>query len=193
MILIFILFFFVCWLFLVTLTHTLRVTQMMGNPMQFLSFLQTEFDIDHIPQPNVDAVEPYVTREGFDPAIIATKSSAAGGLCDWVINIVKYHKINLEVAPLKAKLADAQDKLATAQASLQKAVDHVNALQAQLDTLLAEYEQARQEKLKCVFCCFFLFLFLFFSRLLTQFFFHFTGSRNKLARLLRAWTWPSVL
>jgi dynein heavy chain len=49
---------------------------------------------------------------------IKTKSSAAAGLCDWSINICKYFRIYQQVAPLRAKLAEANAKLDGANAKL---------------------------------------------------------------------------
>ena len=42
----------------------------------------------------VDKVEKdYISSSGFNPENIRTKSSAAAGLCAWVINICKYFRI----------------------------------------------------------------------------------------------------
>ncbi len=42
----------------------------------------------------VDKVEKdYISSSGFNPDNIRTKSSAAAGLCAWVINICKYFRI----------------------------------------------------------------------------------------------------
>jgi dynein heavy chain len=45
-----------------------------------------------------------------------TKSSAAAGLCDWIINITCYYDIVVSVEPKKIKVAAAQAQLAEANA-----------------------------------------------------------------------------
>ena len=67
--------------------------RIMANPLSFISFLQTGFDIDHIPQGNVDAVTKYVNNPDLTPDKIVSKSSAASGLCEWMRNIVEYHNV----------------------------------------------------------------------------------------------------
>lgn len=62
---------------------------LMKSPKQMIEGL-INFDKEHIPQANVDVLKKsYINDPRFDPTEIATKSSAAAGLCKWVINIVK--------------------------------------------------------------------------------------------------------
>jgi dynein heavy chain len=46
-------------------------------------------------------------EETFKPEIIKTKSSAAAGLCDWIINITCYYDVVVSVEPKKLKVAEA--------------------------------------------------------------------------------------
>jgi dynein heavy chain len=48
--------------------------------------------------------------------MIKTKSSAAAGLCDWIINITCYYDVVVSVEPKKAKVAAAQQSLSDANA-----------------------------------------------------------------------------
>lgn len=65
----------------------------MGNVDAFLKQL-LNFDKDNIPVANVDTVEKdYISSPGFTPENIKSKSSAAAGLCGWVVNICKYFRI----------------------------------------------------------------------------------------------------
>jgi dynein heavy chain len=50
----------------------------------------------------------------FNYQYMAGKSSAAAGLCDWIVNICIYHDIYLDVAPKRAKLNQAEADLAAA-------------------------------------------------------------------------------
>jgi dynein heavy chain len=45
---------------------------------------------------------------------MTTKSSAAGGLCDWVINITCYYDVVVSVEPKKLKAAAAAAELEAA-------------------------------------------------------------------------------
>lgn len=54
----------------------------------------------------------------FDPQKILSKSSAASGLCAWVINIHKFYNVYLIVGPKQKALRDAQSELRSAQEKL---------------------------------------------------------------------------
>ena len=65
----------------------------MGNVDAFLKSL-LNFDKDNIPVNCVDACEKeYISNPNFSPDNIRSKSSAAAGLCGWVVNICKYFRI----------------------------------------------------------------------------------------------------
>lgn len=65
----------------------------MGNVDAFLKSLLS-FDKDNVPVVCVDTVEKdYISNPGFRPENIKSKSSAAAGLCGWVLNICKYFRI----------------------------------------------------------------------------------------------------
>ncbi|KAJ4456876.1 putative Dynein heavy chain 17; axonemal [Paratrimastix pyriformis] len=104
------------------------------------------FDKDHVPQANLKALEPYLSRPDFNTTDIGRKSAAAAGLCGWVINIVKYFNIYCDVQPKRERLASAQATLAEARAKL----DAVQKKVAQLNKRLAEntalFEKATAEK-----------------------------------------------
>ena len=76
----------------------------------------------------------------FDPGAIAKSSSAAEGLCRWVMAMESYDRVAKIVAPKKAKLAEAEAELAEAmkvlqakRASLQVIVDELDGLLNQLE------------------------------------------------------------
>lgn len=54
----------------------------------------------------------------FDPQKILAKSTAASGLCAWVINIHNFYNVFLVVEPKKRALIDAQNELQAAQDKL---------------------------------------------------------------------------
>lgn len=59
-------------------------------------FLQAlvNFDKEHIPESTVRCVkEEHLSDPEFNPEFVRQKSSAAAGLCAWVINIVRFHEV----------------------------------------------------------------------------------------------------
>ncbi len=56
----------------------------------------------------------YVTNPEFDPVKIKTASTAAEGLCRWVVAMERYDKVAKVVAPKKIKLKGAEGELAVA-------------------------------------------------------------------------------
>ena len=56
----------------------------------------------------------YTSNPEFDPPKIKTASTAAEGLCKWVIAMDRYDKVAKVVAPKKEKLKEAEQKLAVA-------------------------------------------------------------------------------
>lgn len=65
--------------------------------MQVDDFLQAlvNFDKEHIPEGTVKSVkEEYLSDPEFNPEFVRQKSSAAAGLCAWVINIIRFHEVH---------------------------------------------------------------------------------------------------
>jgi len=82
----------------------------------------------------------------FNYEYMKGKSSAAAGLCDWIVNICIYHDIYLDVAPKRAKLNQAEADLAAANKKLAGVRAHVAALDAKMAELTAQLEAATSEK-----------------------------------------------
>ena len=104
--------------------------KLMGDPAKFLETLQN-YDKDNFPEDMKLKVWEYTgtaklpdgrtvtqgfagTEENpeFNFKYMSGKSSAAAGLCDWIVNICIYHDIYLDVAPKRAKLAAAEQACA---------------------------------------------------------------------------------
>uniref|UniRef100_A0A4W4HCE4 Dynein, axonemal, heavy polypeptide 9 like n=1 Tax=Electrophorus electricus TaxID=8005 RepID=A0A4W4HCE4_ELEEL len=103
-------------------------------------FLQAlvNFDKERIPDATVRVLrEEYLSDPDFNPEFVRQKSSAAAGLCAWVINIMRFHEMYCEVEVKRLCLAQANTDLAEAE------------LNSSLDTLRAAYEKATCEKLQC--------------------------------------------
>jgi dynein heavy chain len=81
-------------------------------------------------------------QEGFNPVAMKSKSSAAAGMCGWVVNIVKYYRIYEVVEPKRKLLAEANEKLAAAESELTAVRAHVASLEAKLAELNSQFEAA---------------------------------------------------
>lgn len=53
----------------------------------------------------------YVENPDFNPEIIAKASKAAEGMCRWIFAMITYDRVAKVVAPKKAALAGAEEKL----------------------------------------------------------------------------------
>lgn len=53
----------------------------------------------------------YVENPDFNPEIIAKASKAAEGMCRWIFAMITYDRVAKVVAPKKAALAEAEEKL----------------------------------------------------------------------------------
>ena len=84
-----------------------------------------------LPASNVAVVKKdYLSSPEFDPAIVINKSKAAAGLCSWVLNIVKFYDVILEVGPLRKQLEEAKEQLDVATVKLNEVEEIVRKLNA---------------------------------------------------------------
>lgn len=96
--------------------------KMMKNPKAFMDVLvgfKTTVNNNEVPPANVAFVKKeYLSNPVFDPVIMKNKSNAAAGLCNWVINIVKFYDVIQEVGPLRISLEESKKQLEDATAKL---------------------------------------------------------------------------
>jgi len=82
---------------------------LMGNPAAFLDELMNfkpKVDDDKVPAKNFAAIRETLAKEDFNVESISKKSGAAGGLCDWIINISAYYDVVVSVEPLRNAVRD---------------------------------------------------------------------------------------
>lgn len=115
---------------------------------QFLDQLLT-YDKENVHENNLKAVRPYLDDPDFRPEFISSKSLAAGGLCAWVVNIIKFFEVFCDVEPKRMALQTANAELAAAEDKLSKIKAKIKELDDNLAELTASFEQATMEKLKC--------------------------------------------
>ncbi|KAJ8926978.1 hypothetical protein NQ314_020603 [Rhamnusium bicolor] len=124
--------------------------------MKFLENL-INFDKDNIPPRVMDKLKHQILNdENFDPDKVKTASTAAEGLCKWVIAISKYDKVAKVVAPKKAALAIAEGEFQTAMAALEikratlrEAREKVAKLEAMLESENKKFQALTDEVNLC--------------------------------------------
>ncbi|KAK7945776.1 hypothetical protein WMY93_001504 [Mugilogobius chulae] len=116
-------------------------------------FLQAlvNFDKEHIPDATVRCIkDDYLSDPEFNPDFVKQKSSAAAGLCAWVINIIRFHEIFVfcEVEMKRICLSQANADLAEAAEKLEVIRRKLNELDSNLETLTTSYKTATSEKVR---------------------------------------------
>ena len=124
-------------------------TKMMNNVERFMETLKgfkAQIDDGKVPKKNVDACRPYLELPHFNRDTIYNKSRAAAGLCEFAINIVKYYDVISMIEPKRKELADANDQLNEANATLQAVQDKVAGLNALVADLERQFNEAESDK-----------------------------------------------
>uniref|UniRef100_A0A2C9M9T7 Uncharacterized protein n=1 Tax=Biomphalaria glabrata TaxID=6526 RepID=A0A2C9M9T7_BIOGL len=104
--------------------------------MNFLASL-LEYDKDNIPVAIMKKIrEEYITNPMFKPEIVANASSAAEGLCKWILALEVYDRVAKVVAPKKEKLREAE-------AELGKMMENLNAKRAELAAVQKKLEDLK--------------------------------------------------
>uniref|UniRef100_A0A8D3BSR6 AAA+ ATPase domain-containing protein n=1 Tax=Scophthalmus maximus TaxID=52904 RepID=A0A8D3BSR6_SCOMX len=114
-------------------------------------FLQAlvNFDKEHVPEATVRCVrDEYLSDPEFNPEFVRQKSSAAAGLCAWVINIIRFHEVFCEVEMKRMCLSQASADLAEAAEKLQAIRKKLSELDSSLELLTAAFEKATSEKVR---------------------------------------------
>ena len=121
---------------------------MMGRVDQFLDSL-VNYDKENIHPDVTKAIQPYIEDPEFDPESIRSKSTAAAGMCSWVINIVKFYEVFCFVEPKRRSLEAANAELTAAREKETAIKAKVKLLEATLCQLTEQFERANNEKRNC--------------------------------------------
>lgn len=116
-----------------------------------INFLQKlkEYDKDNIPSQIMAVIrKTYLPDPNFKPAIVAKASSAAEGLCKWIIALDMYDKVIKVVAPKKEKLEIANAEYEVTMEILEQKRNEVRQLQERLDSLKDRLEETVLNKEK---------------------------------------------
>uniref|UniRef100_A0A452E4H5 Dynein axonemal heavy chain 7 n=1 Tax=Capra hircus TaxID=9925 RepID=A0A452E4H5_CAPHI len=114
-----------------------------------IRFLQSlhEYDKDNIPPAYMNIIRKnYIPNPDFVPEKIRNASTAAEGLCKWVIAMDSYDKVAKIVAPKKIKLAAAEGELKIAMDGLRKKQAALREVQDKLARLQDTLELNKQKK-----------------------------------------------
>uniref|UniRef100_A0A5K3F3Z0 Dynein heavy chain 7, axonemal n=1 Tax=Mesocestoides corti TaxID=53468 RepID=A0A5K3F3Z0_MESCO len=115
--------------------------------MKFLEHLKT-YDKDNIPEQIIKTIrDKYIPNPDFKPERIAVASTAAEGLCKWVIAIDAYDKVAKIVAPKKVALAKAMEEYNIAMEALNKKRAALKVVQDRLQALTDELTANKQKKI----------------------------------------------
>ncbi|KAI9097032.1 dynein heavy chain and region D6 of dynein motor-domain-containing protein [Phlyctochytrium arcticum] len=123
---------------------------------KFLDSLRT-FDKDDIPQHVIKTIRAkYMPNPEFKPEKVRNASSAAEGLCSWIIAMEAYDRVAKEVAPkqmalaaAEAELAETMAGLAEKRAQLKAVLDRLQALNDNLQALSEKKERLEKEVKSC--------------------------------------------
>lgn len=121
---------------------------LMSNVDKFLDNL-INYDKKHIHPDVIKALQPYILDPEFSPEKILAKSSAAAGLCSWVININRFYDVYLIVEPKERALMESEKELKDARDKLTALNQRLTELEEQLNALQMEYDEALAKKQKC--------------------------------------------
>lgn len=88
----------------------------------------------------------YISNPEFDPAKVANASSAAEGLCKWIMAMEIYDRVAKVVAPKKIKLAEAEAELNTTMDKLNKKRAELAAVEKRLADLQATFKEMTDKK-----------------------------------------------
>ncbi|XP_052045898.1 dynein axonemal heavy chain 12 [Apodemus sylvaticus] len=114
--------------------------------MNFLRDLR-EYDKDNIPVAVMQKIRSeYLTNPEFDPPKVAKASSAAEGLCKWIMAMEVYDRVAKVVAPKKARLAEAQRSLAETMELLNQKRAELAQVEHHLENLQKTFQEKTEEK-----------------------------------------------
>ncbi|KAJ2998719.1 Dynein heavy chain 7, axonemal [Globomyces sp. JEL0801] len=129
--------------------------KLLGDP-QFLSGLKT-YDKDNIPVSVIKRIrEYYMPNPEFKPEKVKNASSAAEGLCSWVVAMEAYDRVAKVVGPKQVELAKAESELAATmvilnekRALLKEVVDRLQSLNENLQALADKKLRLEKEVKSC--------------------------------------------
>lgn len=133
-----------------------KPSQKMLGDTKFLDGLRT-FDKDNIPSAIMKKIRTqYIPNPEFKPEKVRLASSAAEGLCSWIIAMEAYDRVMKIVAPKQSALAQTEEELAATmlvlgdkRAILQRVVNRLQVLNDKLQALSEKKVRLENEVTRC--------------------------------------------
>jgi dynein heavy chain len=130
--------------------------KMMNNPGGFIDEVKA-FSGKEIPELTLKLTDELLAKDFFNYETMKGKSLAAANLANWAVNIVKYHKIYVKVAPLMEKVdastaskEKAESELAVVTARVRQIEADCKALDDKLQGAITEKELVEVKAAKCL-------------------------------------------
>ncbi|KAG5501858.1 hypothetical protein JKF63_04128 [Porcisia hertigi] len=105
--------------------------------MDFIKDLQN-YKRDDLSEKTIRAIQKYINNSDFQPEEVAKSSKACKSLAMWVLAMNNYYEVVKVVAPKRARLAEAEGKVAMATQALEAARDRLRSIEDKLNALQAE-------------------------------------------------------
>ena len=116
------------------------------SKMDFMKTLK-ETDAEAIPDSIIKKMNKnYMNNPEFEPEKVKSSSLACMSLCMWGRAVVNFNQVTKNMAPLKGKLAVANEQLHAAQTNLQKARDVLAEVERKLEKLTTNMNAAIHRK-----------------------------------------------
>ncbi|KAK7201222.1 dynein heavy chain [Novymonas esmeraldas] len=108
--------------------------------MDFIKDLQN-YKRDDLSEKTIKSIQKYINNPDFQPEEVAKSSKACKSLAMWVMAMNNYYEVVKVVAPKRAKLAEAEGKVAVATQALEGARGRLRSIEEQLAGLQAEMKE----------------------------------------------------
>eukprot|EP00026_Physarum_polycephalum_P000043 Phypoly_transcript_00043.p1 GENE.Phypoly_transcript_00043~~Phypoly_transcript_00043.p1 ORF type:complete len:2765 (+),score=358.08 Phypoly_transcript_00043:606-8297(+) len=115
------------------------------SDQKFLDSLM-KYDKDNIPDSVIQNIQPYIMSEDFRPFAISKVSRACTSLCLWVRAMEKYYHVSQGVAPKRARLAEAEQRLAATLRALEGAKAKLHEVEENVKDLEGKYAESVAKK-----------------------------------------------
>jgi dynein heavy chain len=140
----------VCLLFNVEMTWP-GAKKLLGK-VKFLEMCMT-YDKDRIPAKIIKKLQRYIKDPEFQPHMLESVSVAAVSLCMWARAMNTYARVAKQVEPKRKALAEAEEVLRSARATLASKQMALRAVKARVAALESKYKdkEAEKEQLKFAF------------------------------------------
>ena len=123
--------------------------KLMANPQQFMDKLldfSKLIDNQEVNGQNFKAIKYLIDKPEFNKEELNVKSTAAGGVCDWIRNIYQYFDVVTNVEPMRLAVKEAQVKLEAATIKKNEMEALVAELNEKLSVLMGQYQAAMDTK-----------------------------------------------